>query len=205
MDSIDKVIASGKIAEPHYSIFQGGILQLDNIVFCILILVAIIFITLNIIKKNKKWVVFSSAFLLVLAAFLIATSIKDYNEEKIAYSKEVSIWQDLEAKNYIKSLETKTKEISYFKISTEQPPQSEFWYGNKSFINKDILLFSTITYDKDTTVSGWFLINEDLKPNETPYVEYVELEKDLGNLIDKGFYNGVVHLPSDYLHKKVQK
>lgn len=198
MDNIDKVIEAGKITEPHYSLFQLEYLS-------ILILAIVSILILNQFKKGKRQLLLVSAVFLIFTTTMISSSLNDYNASKITYAKEVAIWQDLDAKNYIKGLEKKTKEISYFKISKEQPPQSEFWYGSKSFIHNDILMFATITYNEDETISGWFLINEDLKPNEKPYIEYVELEKDLGNLIDKGFYNVIVHLPSDYLQKKVQK
>lgn len=203
MNTLDKVIQAGEIPVPEYHLLPLGAFHPMSFLFYVILVAFVAILIKGIVTKDKNMIAGVSVLIILNLMLCGANAVSTYKESKITYAEEISLWKE-SAKEYITSLESKNTEITYFKISKDQPPASEFWYGNKSTINPELLFFTTVTLENGETVSGWYLIKEDLTPADVPYIEYLEVEKDLGHSIEKGLYNGVVHLPSDYLKKKSQ-
>lgn len=204
MTTIQEVIQSGKIQEPAYSVFQGGYWQLDNILISLFLLCILVFLVRAYQKKEGALIRYNAVILVLGIAIVFLKESVDLDTAKIEYEKELAHWYNETAKNYIAGVEKQQHEISYFKISEDAPTKSEFWFGSKSTLNEEQLQFATFTYNKDKTVSGWFIIKPTLDNDKEPYVEFAEGTQDLGNGIEKGFYNVVVYLPANYLEKGIQ-
>lgn len=194
--SINEVIEAGALEEPTLRLFQYYGLSSDNILLAGFIIVMVFALIYSIIKKHEAGYLIDATIIIVALPMLFIMSLEDYKEAQEIYESKLFTWQIDTVPEFIKKLERHQVDIQSYEIIQEDGAYTD-WFKNKSTINPFELQYGTFTYDTDKTHTGWFAVKKILPNDITPHAKYSLVEKDLGNGIEKGFYDIILYLPAN--------
>lgn len=135
----------------------------------------------------------------VFILFVILAIAFTRKEENLEYDRWLADSHEL-----IENLPTETYEIVYIKIDPEMTDNSEgvFFLGIGAIHTKTNKATPvSIAYKINGEVfikTFWSDTNMRLGEDERPYLTFQDLPEDLGHGIEAGWYNPVIHLPSNY-------
>lgn len=202
---VTKVIESGKqLVDPGFRMFdfEGGIgYFLDADLGWVLLGLFVLYL---IIRKEFMSGILTLAVMLSMIV-IIFMSINASIDNKNAYLKDEKKWREEVAMPYIESLPKEKREIVFIKIDPELARSS---YGGRYSHAQTIELTPlTVSYvDNDTVVTRteWYQTSMKLTDETNPFIEFQQLEQDLGHDVNKGVYNAVVYLPKSYKFTEIK-
>lgn len=106
--------------------------------------------------------------------------------------------------DFLEGVPTERYEVLYIKIDPEMSSKTSgvFFLGVGDIRTKiERATPVTVAYkDKDEVAmkTFWSSTNMQLGEDESPYLTFQDLPEDLGHGIEAGWYNPVIHLPSNY-------
>jgi hypothetical protein len=196
--SIEEVIESGKL----FSKATFGVAE------AILIIVPIIialfgYIMYSVVKKgkinldNEKHLLIAIA---IVALYLFSMSIILETKSQNTYNKEKEVWVKDKVEVYINSLDSNIYEVR--KIDNETPwnvsgKDDTQWQTSDYRISDEPVKLTYLDDEKRIiNLSAYLEIRASEKPE--PYLEYKGVSKDLGHGYEKGNYNMILYIPTEY-------
>ncbi|ADO59736.1 hypothetical protein [Paenibacillus polymyxa] len=206
--NINQVIESGEkivLKEQHFLPLSAATewsMIIGAVIFCLVLIICFgLFSGFRRIGLEGCLRLFMVAYIISFA-FTYITFKQDYEKIQNKYVSEVEKWKKEQAYPYIKALPIEKLEI--MKIETDSKAVSKtnifkmFPDVNDNKLGRTPLTLSFKVGDEVFTITESLQTSMELSNEEKPYIEFQNLERDLGHGVNAGAYNAKVHLPKSF-------
>ncbi|MBP1308975.1 hypothetical protein JOD82_001995 [Paenibacillus sp. 1182] len=139
---------------------------------------------------------------IVSFAFTYITFRQDYVKIQNKYDFEVEKWKKEQAYHYIKALPIEKLEVMKIETDPEAVLKTNrfkmFRDVNDNKLGRTPLTLSFKVGGEVFTITESLQTSMELANEDKPYIEFQNLERDLGHGVNAGAYNAKVHLPKSF-------
>lgn len=144
-------------------------------------------------KKSDCW--FDAGMYVVFALFSIFFAvIMGYMNSDNNRGERVEEWKKEYVAPYLSSIDSKKLRVTDVRLTRGSGPKRYAPSVKETGLKRLVL---EIEKDYVYTEEGYFVIKRDVPSKKDMYLEYKPVSKDLGNGLNKGKYNAVVHVTMD--------
>ncbi|WCF11602.1 hypothetical protein NDS46_30110 (plasmid) [Paenibacillus thiaminolyticus] len=200
--TIDEVIQLGEAIEmPSYGMFP----QFDATTWFWAISLFFVGSLFSLFWMKSKFLDAIGGYMMLAAVIIfILNVLSSLVAQEKDYHRMINDWREKVATPFIESLPVEKKEIVFIKIEPELSPNvkgSSFLGTGYTYTTQIEKTPLTVSYkDKGVvTKTDWYEAYMELTADEdSPFIEFQRVEKDLGHGIKAGIYNSRIFLPESY-------